>query len=150
MELHIEAQHTELDPDLKGWITARLDALNAPEQDMLHARVTVVKHLHHLRGSEEARVVLVLAGKTLNATGTGDTITDVLYAVFDVIEGELHDFRTGRRGIVKVPGPRPHGRIVRVFPDEGYGFSETEAHQDVYCHAHAVHGFLVRICTSTW
>jgi cold shock CspA family protein/ribosome-associated translation inhibitor RaiA len=140
MELHIEAQHTELEPDLKLWITDRLDALNAPEQDILHARVTVVKHLHHLRGSDEARIMLILAGKTLSATCTGDTITDALYEVFDVIERELHDFRTVRRGVVKAPGPRPHGRIVRVFPDEGYGFIETEAHRDVYFHANAVHG----------
>ena len=140
MELHIEAQHIDLEPDLQTWITARLDALNAPDQDILHARVTVVKSVHHLRGSDEARVVLVLSGKTLSATHTGDTIDDALYEVLDVIERELHDFRTVRRGVVKEPGPRPHGRIVRVFPDEGYGFIETEAHREVYFHAHAVHG----------
>jgi cold shock CspA family protein len=84
--------------------------------------------------------VLALAGKTLSATGTGDTITDALYEVFDLIAREFHDFRTVRRGVVKAPGPRPHGRIVRVFPDEGYGFIETEAHRDVYFHANAVHG----------
>ena len=140
MELHLDAQHSDLEPDLKAWITERLDALNAPEQDILHARVTVVKHIHHLRGSDEARVMLVLAGKTLSATCTGDTITDALYEVLDVIERELHDFRTVRRGVVKEPGPRPHGRIVRVFPDEGYGFIETEAHREVYFHANAVHG----------
>ena len=140
MELHIDAQHSDLEPDLKLWITERLETLNAPEQDILHARVTVVKHLHHLRGSDEARVMLVLAGKTLSATCTGDTITDALYEVLDVIERELHDFRTVRRGVVKEPGPRPHGRIVRVFPDEGYGFIETEAHREGYFHANAVHG----------
>jgi cold shock CspA family protein/ribosome-associated translation inhibitor RaiA len=140
MELHIDAQHIELEPGLQDWITERLEALNEPEHDILHARVTVVKHVHHLQGSDEARVVLVLSGKTLNATRTGDTIEDALYEVLDVIEGELHDFRAVRRGFVKEPGPRPHGRIVRMFPDEGYGFIETEAHREVYFHANAVHG----------
>jgi cold shock CspA family protein/ribosome-associated translation inhibitor RaiA len=140
MELHIEAQHSDLEPDLQDWIRERLEALNAPEQDILHARVTVVKHIHHRRGSDEARVMLVLAGKSLSATCTSDTIADALYEVHDVIERELHDFRTVRRGIVKAPGPRPHGRIVRMFPDESYGFIETEAHRDVYFHANAVHG----------
>ena len=102
--------------------------------------MTVVKHVHHLRGSDEARVVLVLSGKTLSATRTGDTIEDALYGVFDVIERELHNFRTLRRGVIKDPGPRPRGRIVRVFPDDGYGFIETEAHREVYFHANAVHG----------
>jgi cold shock CspA family protein/ribosome-associated translation inhibitor RaiA len=140
MELHIDAQHIALEPGLQDWITGRLEALNTPEQDILHARVTVVKHVHHQQGSDEARVVLVLSGKTLNATRTGDTIADVLYEVFDVIESELHDFRTIRRGFVKEPGPRPHGRIVRMFPDDGYGFIETEAHREVYFHASSVHG----------
>jgi cold shock CspA family protein/ribosome-associated translation inhibitor RaiA len=140
MELHIDAQHIALEPGLQDWITGRLEALNTPEQDILHARVTVVKHVHHQQGSDEARVVLVLSGKTLNATRTGDTIADVLYEVFDVIESELHDFRTIRRGFVKEPGPRPHGRIVRMFPDDGYGFIETEAHREVYFHANSVHG----------
>jgi cold shock CspA family protein/ribosome-associated translation inhibitor RaiA len=140
MELHIDAQHSELEPELKTWLIERLEALNAPEQDILHARVTVVKHVHHLQGSDEARVVLALSGKTLSATRTGKTIEDALYAVFDVIARELHDFRTVRRGVTKEPGPRPRGRIVRLFPEEGYGFIETEAHRDVYFHAHAVHG----------
>lgn len=139
MELHIDAQNIDLEPDLQTWITERLDALNAPDQDILHARVTAVKSVHHLQGSDEARVVLVLSGKTLSATRMGDTIADALYEVLDVIERELHDFRTVRRGVVKEPGPRLHGRIVRVFPDEGYGFIETEAHREVYFHAHAVH-----------
>jgi cold shock CspA family protein len=102
MELHIDAQHSDLESDLQLWLTERPEALNAPEQDILHARVTVVKHLHHLRGRDEARGMLVLAGKPLRATCTGDTITDALY--------------------------------------EGYGFIETEAHREVYFHAHAVHG----------
>jgi cold shock CspA family protein/ribosome-associated translation inhibitor RaiA len=140
MELHIDAQHIDLESALQDWITERLEALNTPEQDILHARVTVVKNVHHLRGSDEARVVLALSGKTLNATRLGDTIEDALYEVFDVIESELHDFRTVRRGFVKEPGPRPHGRIVRMFPDEAYGFIETEAHREVYFHANAVHG----------
>jgi cold shock CspA family protein len=60
--------------------------------------------------------------------------------VFNVIERELHDFRTVRRGVSKDPGPRPCGRIVRLFPDACYGFIETETHREVYFHAHAVHG----------
>jgi len=54
--------------------------------------------------------------------------------------GPLQDYRTQRRRIVKEPGPRPKGRIVRLFRDRGYGFIETDARRDVYFHAHAVHG----------
>lgn len=46
---------------------------------------------------------------------------DALYAGFDVMERELHDFRSLRRGVSKDPGPRVRGRIIRLFADRGYG-----------------------------
>jgi cold shock CspA family protein/ribosome-associated translation inhibitor RaiA len=140
MELHIEGQHTEVAPDMQRWIAERLDALDAPYHDVLHGRVTLVKSERHRRGSEEARVFLSLAGKTLSATRSGETLEDALYAVLKVIEQELHDFRDIRRGRVQASGSGPRGYIVRLFRDRGYGFIETESHQEVYFHANAVQG----------
>ena len=76
----------------------------------MHARVTLVKHPRHLRRSDEARVVFTLSGKIINVTRAGETLEDALYAVFDVLERELHDFRSLRRGVSKDPGPRVRGR----------------------------------------
>ncbi len=140
MELHIEGQHTAVAADVQSWITERLEALNRPEEDILHARVTLVKHERHRKGSDEARLLVSLAGKTLSATQVGDTLEDALYQAFDVLTRELREFRTARRGIVKGAGLRPRGRIVRLFPERDYGFIETESHREVYFHAHAVHG----------
>jgi cold shock CspA family protein/ribosome-associated translation inhibitor RaiA len=140
MELHIDGQHTDVSADLQGWITERVEALNTPQDDIFHARVTLEKHERHGHGSDEARVFLTLSGKTISAVRTGKTLEDALYNVFDVIERELHDFRIIRRGVVKDPGPRLRGRIVRLFPERGYGFIETESQREVYFHANAVHG----------
>jgi cold shock CspA family protein/ribosome-associated translation inhibitor RaiA len=140
MELQVEAQHTEIDPTLRDWIRVRCETLNTPYEDVFHTRVALLKHPHHLRGSDEVRVVLTLSGKILTATRTGDTLEDALYAVFDVVERELHDFRSLRRGVSKDPGPRVRGRIVRLFADRGYGFIATNTHHEVYFHANAVHG----------
>jgi cold shock CspA family protein/ribosome-associated translation inhibitor RaiA len=141
MDLQIDEQHTNVEPRVRAWITQRLEELNTPHEDILHARVTLVKQTHHQKGSDEARVFLTLSGKTLSATRTGDTPEDALYKVLEVITRELHDFRsTIRQHAAKTPGPRPRGRIVRLFPDRGYGFIETESHREVYFHAHAVHG----------
>jgi cold shock CspA family protein/ribosome-associated translation inhibitor RaiA len=140
MELHIEAQQTNIEPGVRAWITQRLEELNTPHADILHARVTLVKQTHHQQGSDEVRVFLTLPGTTLSATRTGITLEDALYAVMDVITRELHDVRVLRQRTVKTPGPRPRGRISRLFADRGYGFIETESHQEVYFHAHSVHG----------
>jgi len=140
MQIYIEGQRTDIQPALRDWVTERLEAFNTPHDDILHARVVLDKATHHIQGADEARVILALAGKTLSASKTGETIEDAVNATLDAMERELQDFRTQRRGIVKEPGPRPRGRIVRLFSDRGYGFIETDARQEVYFHAHSVHG----------
>ncbi len=139
MEVHIEGQHTDVEPGLQDWIRQRLDELDNPHHDILHARVTLVKQTHHQKGSDEARVFLTLPNKTLSVSRTADTVDDALYEAFDVMERELKEFRRLRQRTIKTPGPRPRGRIVRLFPDRGYGFIETESHREVYFHANAVH-----------
>jgi ribosomal subunit interface protein len=140
MQIEIEGRRTDVEPALQDWITARLEELNVPHGDILHARVVLDKATHHIQGADEARIVLSLAGKTLSASKTAETLDDALNAVLNAIGRELQDYRTQRRGVVKEPGPRPRGRIVRLFVDRGYGFIETDARREVYFHAHAVHG----------
>jgi ribosomal subunit interface protein len=140
MQIYIEGQHTDISPALRDWITERFEELNTPHDDILHARRVLDKATHHIQGADEARVILALAGKTLTASKTAETLEDAVYAVLDAIGREVQDYRTQRRGVVKEPGPRPRGRIVRLFPERGYGFIETDARREVYFHAHAVHG----------
>ena len=140
MQIEIEGRRTDVQPALQDWIIERLEELNVPHDDILHARVVVDKATHHIQGADEARIVLSLAGKTLNASKTAETLDDALNAVLNAIGRELQDYRTQRRGIVKEPGPRPRGRIVRLFVERGYGFIETDGRREVYFHAHAVHG----------
>ena len=139
MNLHIEGQRIQVEPDTQAWITQRLEALNEPYQDILHARVTLVKHERHHQGSDEARVLLTLSGKTLNAARRADTLDDALYDVLQVITRELREFRDIRQHAVKTPSPRMRGRIARLFPERGYGFIETESHHEVYFHANSIH-----------
>jgi ribosomal subunit interface protein len=140
MQIYIEGQHADIQPALHDWITERFEELNTPHDDILHARMVLAKATHHIQGADEARVILALAGKTLSASKTAETLDDAVNAVLDAIGREVQDYRTQRRGVVKEPGPRPRGRIVRLFVDRGYGFIETDTRREVYFHAHAVHG----------
>jgi len=138
MQIYIEGQHTDIQPALHDWITERFEELNTPHNDILHARMVLDKATHHIQGADEVRVILSLAGKTLSASKTAETLDDAVFAVLDAIGREVQDYRSQRRGVVKEPGPRPRGRIVRLFVDRGYGFIETDARREVYFHAHAV------------
>ena len=117
MQIYIEGQHTDVQPALHDWITERFEELNTPHDDILHARMVLNKATHHIQGADEARVILALAGKTLSASKTAETLDDAVFAVLEAIGREVQDYRSQRRGVVKEPGPRPRGRIVRLFVD---------------------------------
>jgi ribosomal subunit interface protein len=140
MQIYIEGQHTDVQPELRERIRQRLEQLNVPHEDILHARVAIEKATHHQQGADEVRVTLTLPGKTLTAKKTATTLYDATNAALETIERELKEFRDQRRGVLKEPGPRIRGRIVRIFRDRSYGFAETETFQEVYFHANSVHG----------
>jgi CspA family cold shock protein len=144
MDLQIEAQHTEVEPELREWISERLDELNTPSDDILHARVNLLKQERHQKGSDEVRVFLTLSGKTLHVTQTGDTIQDALYEALNVLTRELREFRKQRREFDRTSGltmgATTTGQIVSLFADRGYGFIETEGDEEVYFHADVLEG----------
>ena len=140
MQVYIEGQHTDIQPELREMITQRLEELNAQHDDIIHARVALDKDTHHQQGNDEVRVILSLSGKRLTAKKTATSLYDATNAALSTVERELKEFRDQRRGVIKEPGPRIRGRILRIFQDRGYGFVETETHQEVYFHANSVHG----------
>ncbi len=140
MQVYIEGQHTDIQPEMREKITQRLEELNAQHEDIIHARVALDKDTHHQQGVDEVRVTLSLSGKMLTAKKIATTLYEAANAAFETIERELKEFRNQRRSVVKEPGPRIRGRIARIFRDRGYGFIDTEVYQEVYFHAHAVHG----------
>lgn len=57
---------------------------------------------------------------------------------FQAARRKLEDRVRKVRGYVKAHEEKPHGRVIRVVPDEDYGFLETDDGLQVYFHAHAV------------
>jgi ribosomal subunit interface protein len=94
MRIHIEGKHTGITPLLLGWIAERLEDLNAPHQDILHARVTLVKHRNGRHCRDEARVELRMVRQTLKVAQTAKTAYGALSAVLETVERKLHDYRS--------------------------------------------------------
>lgn len=66
---------------------------------------------------------------------TRDRNEDVNVAIrdaFDATKRKLQDWGRHQEGKTKTHEPLVHGRIVRLFPDEGYGFIFSDDGQDVY------------------
>ena len=94
MRVRIETERTSLAPQILDAIATRMEQLNLPYQDILHARIALVPPEPHLPGCYEARVTLVLDGKTLHATRGGPSPTSAIDAALEAIAWSLHGFRT--------------------------------------------------------
>jgi cold shock CspA family protein len=69
------------------------------------------------------------------------THADVLIAIadaFDRVERQLQDWTRRQRGEVKSHLGPATGRVAKMFPDEGFGFIETDDLRDIYFHRNAV------------
>jgi cold shock CspA family protein/ribosome-associated translation inhibitor RaiA len=62
----------------------------------------------------------------------------MIHDAFDEARRQLADYVRRQRGQVKAHDPTPHGRIVRLFPQSGYGFLETPDGREIYFHNHSV------------
>ncbi len=66
---------------------------------------------------------------------------DVYVAVrdaFDAVSRRLEEHARRERGDVKIHHEPHGGRIVRIFPDEHYGFIQTPDEREIYFHRNSV------------
>jgi cold shock CspA family protein len=121
------------------------------ELEDFHDRITgcqvVVSqpHRHHRSGrlwSIRVEVVVPGADIVVNRDHPLDHAhEDVHVALRDAFlaaRRRLEDVARRKRGDVKRHAGRARGRIVRLFPDRGYGFLETPDGREIYFHEHAV------------
>ena len=102
-------------------------------------------HLHQQKGQlYHVRIDLTVPGREIVVKR--DPVEhreheDLYVAIRDAFHAarrQLQDYVRERRGLVKAHDTPPHGRVTKLFPDEGYGFLETSEGQEVYFHRNAV------------
>jgi CspA family cold shock protein len=138
MELTIEGRNTPVLPEWRALVEEKLGGLTEGHDDVVQARVTVMKHPRHQRGHDEATLVLTVRGDLLKAHRKGDDVTDALYRAFEVMDREMKRYRDRRSDAPKPVGVRPRGVITSWFPELGYGFIRAEGDLEVYFHQRSV------------
>ena len=129
MEIQIEAHHADIHQSQRDLVTGRLEKMNQHHNDIIHARVSLVKSNHHQHGSDEARIFLSMSRrKAIQAAKIGKTLDDALLNALDALQREVTDYREKRRNLDKQQlktaklGPRISGTVVEIFPEKGYGY----------------------------
>ncbi len=95
-------------------------------------------HLYHIR------VDLTVPGREIvvkRDPAEHHAHEDVYVAIrdaFDAARRQLEDHARDVRGDVKTHEVPDHGRIVRLFKEEGYGFIQSSEGQEIYMHRNAL------------
>jgi cold shock CspA family protein/ribosome-associated translation inhibitor RaiA len=135
-------------PALRARIEREAAKLERFHDRITSCRVAVIGRGHRRRQGD-------LYAVRLQITGPGDTDVmidrnppadhaheDAFVAVRDAFAAarrRLQDRRRRMAGQVKVHEALPHGRVTRLFPEDGYGFLESDDDsREIYFHRNAV------------
>jgi cold shock CspA family protein len=76
-----------------------------------------------------------------NEPGKYTAHQDVYVAIrdaFDSARRKLQDYARRQRGLVKQHNVPSHGRVTKLFEDEGFGFLESQDGREIYFHQNSV------------
>jgi cold shock CspA family protein/ribosome-associated translation inhibitor RaiA len=140
MDIHIEGRQIEILPEWRAKIEEELARLQEHYHDpILHARVEIIGTSHHRLGAFEVHLVVNVPGDTITLMRQGDTVVPLVVEAFDALDRRLHQHSQVAQQQVKTHAEiAEHGRVVRLFLDDDYGFIETADGLEVYFHAHAL------------
>ncbi len=82
--------------------------------------------------------ITVPGGEIVIKRERNEDIYVVIRDAFDAAKRKLDGHTERRRGDVKMHEAPPQGRVVKLFPDEDYGFIETADGREIYFHRNSV------------
>ncbi len=132
-------------PAVEARIREQAQTLEACYARITSCRVVVdVPHRHHRDGNAyQVRIDLTVPGAELVAKpapvpGTANDLDAVIIEAFDDARRQLDMHLERARGYVKAHETTPHGRVSRLFREQGYGFLTTTDGREIYFHRNSV------------
>lgn len=122
---------------LENHIREKAEKLGKFYPHILHCRIVVeLPHKHKHQGRIfDVHLDMTVPGAELvvNRVANEDVYVAVRDA-FDAAKRQLEDYARRQRGDTKIHTPVLHGKVTRLFSDEGYGFIETFDGRELYFH----------------
>jgi cold shock CspA family protein/ribosome-associated translation inhibitor RaiA len=142
LPLQITARDLELSPNVEQLIREEAEKLESFYERLTGCRVLVETAHRYPTGERvqyNVRIDLTVPGAELviKRQPHPDLWTAIQRA-FDAARRRLQDRARRRRGDVKAKSDAPTGRVVRLFPYEGYGFLQTGDGREIYFHRNSV------------
>jgi len=144
--LKITYRNIEPTPAIEAKIRERADKLDRYYDGIIGCHVTIEVPHHHQHSGALYHVHIDLAVKNGELQVGRDPAQhhaheDLYVAIrdaFDAARRRLQDHARRQRGDLKTSERPARARVVRLFPDEGYGFLETPDQREIYFHRNSV------------
>ncbi|HYM03266.1 MAG TPA: ribosome-associated translation inhibitor RaiA [Stellaceae bacterium] len=148
LPVQITFRHMATSPAVEEHIRERAGALERFFERITACRVVVEASAGRQRKGNlfHVRVDLTVPGREIvikRDPSERHAHEDVYVAIrdaFDAARRQLEDHVRTMRGDVKTHEVPAHGRVVRIFKEEGYGFIRSSEGYDIYMHRNAVAG----------
>jgi len=146
LPLQIAFHNMPHNADIESAIRANAEWLDHYHDGIMSCRVVVDRpHLHHKEGNHfQIRIDLkvprgeLVVKRDPSQHAESDDSDSMIRDAFDEVRRQLEDHARRQRGEVKAHESLPHARVVRVFPEGGYGFLETQDGREIYFHRNSI------------
>ncbi|HKK26585.1 MAG TPA: HPF/RaiA family ribosome-associated protein [Gemmatimonadota bacterium] len=142
----ISYRNVEPTPDLRARIDEEIGRLERFFDRITSCHVMVEMpsprheegNLYHVRIEVRVPGTELVVSREPPAHERWEELPVAITEAFDAMVRQLEDYVRKLRGDVKTHEEMPHGRVVKLFPYEGYGFIETPEGDEVYFHENSV------------
>jgi ribosomal subunit interface protein len=138
--LEISTRQIELTPDLEADLRRRSAKLERFFDRITSCRIAVERPGNHHQegGPYRVRLDITVPGSELVAKKEGEDLNAVIRDTFQAAERQVEELADRKRGDVKTRVLPPEGRVIRLFPEEGFGFIAGADGREIYFHRNAV------------
>jgi cold shock CspA family protein/ribosome-associated translation inhibitor RaiA len=146
LPLQVSFRHMEHSDAIDAEVREKAAMLDKFADHIMSCRVVVEPSgKHHQHGNQyEVRIDLAVPHEEIAVTREPSKHTEykdirvALRDAFDSARRQLEDYVRRCRGAVKAHEATPHARVIKLFPEEDYGFIETPEGREVYFHRASV------------
>jgi ribosomal subunit interface protein len=153
LALEIQANGVIVTPEADAYLRERIEQLRHFYNRIASVRVVLdAPEGHHRTGGPyQVDVHAEVPGRDIHVTRQRSSNLHVaIAAAFDAAQRQLEDHARKQRGDVSPTVAPPRGRVVRLFPREGYGFIAAADGHELYFHRNSVlEGLFDRLTVGT-
>jgi ribosomal subunit interface protein len=141
LPLEISARDVRINDETEELIRDKASKLDRFYDQIIGCRVRVdVPHRSHRSGTMYSiKIDITVPGAELIVKREPDEDLHVaIVSSFETAQRRVKEYAEKQRGDVKTHSEKPMARVVRIFPEQGYGFLMTPEGREVYFHENAV------------